>query len=83
MGEKERLEREAVETLKRYLDADARYKNRLPTPGESLPVWTPTLEELEEVSRMGEEVDKARAEWIEALKRYIKARGMTHERDRT
>jgi len=75
--EKERLEREAVETLKRYLDADARYKNRLPTPGESLPVWTPTLEELEEVSRLGEEVDNLRAEWHEAMTRYFKARDET------
>lgn len=61
--------------MKRYLDADAAYKARLPrweaiSPGEPVPSWTPIIEELEEVRRLGEEVDEARAEWNKALSRY-------------
>ncbi len=70
MDELNRLDKEVIDSLNRYVKLNENYKEMLPRVDESLPTWTIDLEELSELDKLGKEVDRARGEWHNPLDRF-------------
>jgi hypothetical protein len=62
MDELTRLDREATDSLIKYVKLDEEYKSKLPRADQSLPTWTVNLEELNEIDKLGKKVNEAREE---------------------
>jgi len=71
MDELTRLDREATDSLIKYVKLNEEYKGKLPKADQSLPTWTVNLEELNEVDKLGKKVNEAREEWHEKVRKYL------------
>jgi hypothetical protein len=71
MDEIKQLEKEVTESLVRYVKLHDEYKEKLPKAGSDLPTWVINLEELEEIDKLGKEVEKAREEWHRKTREYL------------
>jgi hypothetical protein len=70
MNELERLEKEAIESMVKYVKLNDEYKAKLPMASKNMPRWV-SLQELDEI---GKAVNEAQSEWHKKLRRYIEQR---------